>query len=143
MSRLTPRLFLPENLLSFRKIGNPEALPAPCPLRVAGRAGSAAAGWTLIVGLNAAGPLAASGARGVAAAQGSKRQRNEARVTNASAPKGPEQAETGDNPSIPPWPGSRGCEPCSTAPSITRDPGSRVTQFIPNEFVNCTSPTCV
>lgn len=50
----------------------------------------------LDVELNAAGPLAASGARGVAAAQGSKRPRNEERVTTPLPPKGPEQAEIGD-----------------------------------------------
>lgn len=73
----------------------------PLPLEGARSAPVArASGWTLIVGLNAAGPLAASGARGVAAAQGSKRLRNEARVTTPLPPKGPEQAETGDRPNF-------------------------------------------
>ena len=57
-----------------------------------------ASGWIKFVELNAAGPLAASGARGVAAAQGSKRLRNEARVTTPLPPKGPEQAEIGETP---------------------------------------------
>ena len=71
----------------------------PLPLEGARSAPVArASGWTKFVELNAAGPLAASGARGVAAAQVSKRQRNEARVTTPLPPKGPEQAEIGEKP---------------------------------------------
>ena len=96
MSRLPPRPSVPRNTPSYWKIGTPEALRAP-PLEGARSAPVArASGWTLIVGLNAAGPLAASGARGVAAAQGGSSPRNEARVTTPLPPKGLEQAETGD-----------------------------------------------
>ena len=100
----------------------------PLPLEGARSAPVArASGWTLIVGLNAAGPLAASGARGVAAAQGSKRLRNEARVTTPLPPKGLEQAETGDRPSHArsgsPWrPGPLGPRPL-VLPMGTLDPG--------------------